>query len=91
MFRPSCWRVIGRLVLVIGVVGALGSTATAHCLSGGGIYNGCQHAAQGKAISARQHVVNKPYRGYGAKYGYHKPVIHRTDKLSARNRNGGIR
>ena len=95
MQRTFC-RSVSGLIVVVGMWTASERSAGAHCLAGRGIYNCCCAAAGGHAstvpyASTEQRVVRKSYRGYGSHYGYKKPVIHRTDKLTARNRNGGIR
>lgn len=96
--RRTFWRAVTGLAVVVSTWVVLEKSVAAHCLGGRGLYNCCcQAAACGDASSADcdagtgQHVAKKSYRSYGSHYGYAKPVIHRTDKLSARNRNGGIR
>jgi hypothetical protein len=69
------------------------SSAAAHCLGGEGIYNCCRQSAFGHASTPHavkyDYEYGKPYRyGYGKAYG--RSEIHRTSKLSVRNRNGGI-
>jgi hypothetical protein len=93
MRRSFVGTVFVGLVVAISSWVVMESSAAAHCLGGMGIYNGCRQAASGQASTARAvkyaYEYGRPYRyGYGKAYG--RSEIHRTSKLSARNRNGGI-
>jgi hypothetical protein len=93
MQRSFFWRMIVGVAVAVASWVAMESSAAAHCLGGEGIYNCCRQAAYRHASTGRAvkygYEYGRPYRyGYGKAYG--RSEIHRTSKLSARNRNGGI-
>lgn len=100
MHRTSLLRGVTGLAAAIVALVALENRAAAHCLGGQGIYNCCcrQAAACNDAScddcqpAPGKHVVQSAYRSnYSSRYRCEKPLINRTGKLTARNRNGGIR
>jgi hypothetical protein len=91
--RRTTWQLMSGLVALAGAVIVMQRPATAHCLSGRGLYECCVQACAStphRAAISDQPVVASAYRRYRSQCKCPKPVIHRTDKLSARNRNGGI-
>ena len=100
MDRTSLLRGVTGLAAIIVALVAFESRAAAHCLGGQGIYNcccrqaaACSDASSNDCRSGSCHdVVHKSYRnGSSSQYACARPEIHRTAKLTARNRNGGIR